>query len=633
MKRRTPAGAPLNAAVIWSVDPHAKILSSTLPPRESTGKPPKALRLRAARNESEPFQIAIHAHAPLVIRSLHCSDLVKQGASIPSRSLWLRHVELVPVRFPTSGIPAEELVCLAPAFIPDPILRQQIRYIPPGQTRSVWGNIAVPAKAEPGKYRGHVSVDTSHGVLRIPLSLEVLPFALPRARSFDMSLWFWPEIMAEAHRVELWGEGFWDLLSEYAANMASHGQTAILTPHLFGPGLVEARRTARGEYRFDFSRFDRWIGIFLRAGFRWIEGAHLAAKDNNLPEARWPMVTMPLSVFDEKEGRLESHPAVPFSIPLPQPYGEVLDAFLPALVSHLEAKGWRKRFLLHVSDEPNEKRMEPYLFLVRYIRERAAGIPLIDAVSQPASAEALDIPVPLMSFHHKDEALYSRMVASGKRVWTYNANGPRGAYPNRYLDQPLLKIRIVGWLCWRYGLSGYLHWGLNFWRRVWYLPDARGKLVRVMSLPGNSNPWLDASSEAPLTLPPGDPFIIYSPRPAGLEDKNLMHPPLEAGASPLVTNDTLSEHPGIVDSIRWEMTRKASDDYEYLCLLSREISRARKDGRRAEADKAQRLLSVIIEKVAADWTSYTRDPEVLLRARARIAREIIALRRGRIGRQ
>jgi hypothetical protein len=50
----------------------------------------------------------------------------------------------------------------------------------PGVTRQLWVTLAVPARAEPGTYSGAVVLEAGRGrLVRVPLEVEVLPFALP----------------------------------------------------------------------------------------------------------------------------------------------------------------------------------------------------------------------------------------------------------------------------------------------------------------------------------------------------------------------------------------------------------------------------------------------------------------------
>ena len=61
------------------------------------------------------------------------------------------------------------------------------------------------------------------------------------------------------------------------------------------------------------------------------------------------------------------------------------------------------------------------------------------------------------------------------------------------------------------------------------------------------------------------------------------------------------------------------EDYEYLWLLRKKIDEKKNSAEAAEAEKA---LQQVLSEVASSLTDYTRDPNVLLRGREKIAKQI-----------
>ena len=113
----------------------------------------------------------------------------------------------------------------------------------------------------------------------------------------------------------------------------------------------------------------------------------------------------------------------------------------------------------------------------------------------------------------------------GGQGWYYICMYPRGSYLNRFVDYPLLKIRLLPWLNFRYALSGYLHWGGNFWTDD----------------PIND---LQPNWEGDDVLPAGDDAIVY-PDPA---------------------ND------GVFVSTRLEVMREGVEDYELLAKTQAQLA-------------------------------------------------------------
>src|SRR5260370_631163 len=135
--------------------------------------------------------------------------------------------------------------------------------------------------------------------------------------------------------------------------------------------------------------------------------------------------------------------------------------------------------------------------------------------------------------------------AGGGQCWYYICLDPRGKYLNRFIDFRSLKVRLLPWVNYRYGLTGYLHWGGNFWTDQPFenvQPDWGGGFF----------------------LPAGDNAIVY-PDP---------------------------KHEGVFISVRLEVMREGIEDYELL------MEAARHDPERTDA---------LARMVMPSFTDYVRD--------------------------
>ena len=135
--------------------------------------------------------------------------------------------------------------------------------------------------------------------------------------------------------------------------------------------------------------------------------------------------------------------------------------------------------------------------------------------------------------------------------------------------------------------------------------------------------------------------MVYPPRDPLSKDPDVLVPDLPdvmvkylEGHPPEGDGDdgpSLEEsHPrimGVVDSIRWEQVREGIEDYGLLWMLSEEIEKAQGNAAHADAARdAREKLEEIVERIAPDWTRYTRDPSAIEAARGSIAEEIVKLR-------
>ena len=617
-----------NLLLAWPVDGLDKVFADTSPPTNA----PTTISLTAAAGECEVAQIAVHAPTDELLLDLpEVSALTSDKAEIPPDRVTCRFVELVPVRFSTQGVPTDELIRIAPGYYPDPLCLEDCMCVPAGQTRTVHLRVDIPRDTPAGRYKGSIKVKTSGGDAKIAIDLTVWPICLPEHIPCAMTLWVWPAIIAKYHCVQLYSEPFWKLLEGYAAEMAAHRQDTIFTTILGPDALIDITKTSQG-YTFDFTRFDRWVKLFLDAGFTQIEGGHLYD--------RWYKF---VRVQDEtlgKETLIEMGPTL-------QAFSEnvelmtLLSHLFEALRDHVRQAGWSDCYMQHIYDEPAGEQIPIYFGLVELVRNIWPDVPFIDAAdAEPKILDALGILVPLVDSRFAFRNLPQYHLA-GKTCWCYTCNHPRGRYPNVFLDSPLLKTRIIPWIMYRYGITGFLYYALGYWENQHDVPRDRfdphtGELDTSMSL---YNPWLDPAQNATWQVPPGSSGFVYPPRDPCSQDPSILAPKLVENFNrvraghPSVKEDEapnprrMKTPPGVVGSLRWEQLREGIEDYGLLCLLDEEITKAAKNPmKRSTAKQTRANLDRLIQTVAPDWENYTRDPAAIETARREVAQNIIMLR-------
>lgn len=610
--------------IAWPVSGLEKVFSDA----EAPSRPADRIDLRAATGECEVAQIAVHArddelllHAPRS-SSLRCGNEV-----IEAESVQCRFVDLVPVRFNTQGVPSGELVRAAPGYFPDPLCLEQCMHVPRGQTRAIWVRVKVPTDTAPGEYGGEIIVATDRGEVAIDLSLTVWPVRLPEKIPFGLTLWVWPFLIAKYHCVQLYGESFWTLLDRYAVEMAEHRQDTIFTPIVGPDALIDVIRQRDGRYRFEFDNFDRWVKIFLGAGFTRIEGGHVYDDSIKFQRITDEVTGACLSIekgvaaenFDESDE-----------------YVDLLRQLLRALREHLQRQGWQNHYVQHIFDEPQGPMVAVYLQLANVIRDVWPEVKFIDAAdADPALFEVIDILVPLVD-HRSAFQEAERFANAGKSLWCYTSNHPRGGFPGTYLDLDLLKVRIIPWIMWRYGVSGFLFYALGYWEVQFPVDRHRfdpygGECDDSITL---YNPWLDPAQNATWRCPPGSWGFCYPPRDPYSQDPRILAPRMienfnrlrgGEGSNP-EDEGPLAEHmrvlPGPVGSIRWEQLREGVEDYGLLCVLQSAIDTAPPEAAR----RAREAVHDIVHEIAPDWEHYTRRHEDIDRARLAVVEQITSLR-------
>ncbi len=525
---------------VWPADALEKVFQDAKPP----DKPADKISLEAARGETVSAQAVARSDEVHMVLRGSCTVLKREGgARIPPPQV--RCAAYVPVRENTPGTPPEHLVRKAPADFPDPLLEGHA-YVLRGTAQPIWLTIRVPAEAPAGKYVGTLTFHAHYaGQAELPVEVTVHDVLLPAERTLKVTNWFSLGAIATYHGCAMWSDRYWELLEAYARNMADHRQNVALTSLR---ELIDFKPGPDGKLTFGWERFDRYVKLFTKAGVvGYVEGSHLGHREGG----DWGAKRFVIWTYRVADGKVAAGSAVAGSDEAKQ----FLQQFLPALQDHLAERGWLDVYFQHLCDEPIDANADSYNTLLADVRRFGPKLKTIDA-NMCEKIDGLSVWVPILNIWHKQYAFYQqRQREHNEEVWFYTCLGPTGTYANRLIDYSLLKVRLLHWLNFHYGATGYLHWGYNHWA----VP------VPMMDVERVHNPTR--------CLPPGDAGIIY-PGPSG----------------PL-------------DSIRFEAMRDGIEDYELLKLL------AKKD-----ADAARKIS----ESIIFDFDRYESDGSSFRAARRRL---------------
>lgn len=491
------------AISVWPVDSLVKVF-----PDDEPGKNRASERAwLIARNGHTSVQFAVRSASPLENFDIRVALHAGLSAEI-------RRAGYVPVRAKPPKSPDDELARMSPGKFPDPLFEDLPFTLRANETTPVWITISAPTGTAPGHYKSEIEFRSgSKTVARTSFHIQVTPAIVPARQTLKVTNWFNLDETAMRQYYDLSAAPgrYWDLIANIARVIAEHRQNTILTPVL---SLTDARLN-EGSVAYDFSRLDRWVEIFTRAGAAdVIEGGHLIDRAGGydtplrIPAFVVDNGTVRRDLLEASDPRVETH----------------ISSFLPALYAHLKEKGWLDRYVQHVLDEAHGSEPPVYLNLVKLVRKTLPGVPTIDAIDQHAGllGDACDIWVPQLGrFDDAFDAIREH-VRKGGQAWYYVCLFPQTRHMNRFIDYPLLKTRLLHWFNFRYDLTGYLHWGGNHW-------DADPFT--------NTEPALDNGAEV---LPSGDAFITYPWR-----EKNSIH-----------------------SSIRFEAMREGIEDYELLRVLA-----------------------------------------------------------------
>jgi hypothetical protein len=520
---------------VWPVDSLTKVF-----PNDSPGTHLVTPDFWAARGQHVSIQFAIRSRKALKNLSAEVNLKNAKGEILDGSTV--RQVGYVVVGSHTDDTPADELIGEAPGWYPDPLWNLPMD-LDGNRTHSLWVTVAVPSDAASGSYRGTLFVRAGEkAVARTEFRLHVVAATVPSQRTLKVTNWF---NVGDAASRQFYGapqfsDSWWTLIENLGKVMSEHRQNMVITPlmDLITPHVDGSVLT------YDFSNFDRWVETFRRAGVvGYIEGGHLLSRAGSYDAA----LTVPAFVIEN--GKVSQQDLAPGD-PRVEPY---LTSLLSALNTHLTEKNWKSIYFQHILDEPHGTEPPQYARVAELVHRNLPGVLTMDAIDASDMQDELrtycDIWVPQLGRFDSQMDLIRDRIQSGHEVWFYTCLFPNKRYLNRLMDYPLLKVRLLHWLNFRYGFTGFLHWGWNFWT-----PEP----VK------DTQPVIDANTQL---LPSGDAFIVYPDR---------------AGKS-------------VYSSIRLETMRAGIEDYELLMLL-----------RQKNPAVAEQLSQTAIQSL----TEYVRDPAV-----------------------
>ena len=417
----------------------------------------------------------------------------------------VRKTGLVPAQMPCYKERDGHELRIFPGLFPDPLLPVDENRIVllPDQWRSIWITIEPNGRFSKGVYPVSLSFfsKTKGDLGSAVFSIKILPHKLPE-QTIKHTEWFHTDCIATHYGVEIFSEKHWELIDRYMQTAAANGINMVLTP-LFTPPLdtspggerptvqlVDVKRS-RDSYSFGFDRLKRWIRLCDKNKIAFFEFSHLFTQwgARHAPKIMALDNGVIIPIFGwETDARADA-------------YRSFLSQFLPCLRSFIEEHHLEERCFFHVSDEPGINDLEAYTYAASILKEYLPGYPIIDALSSYEFYSSGAVRTPIPAEDHIDPFIENQVPD----LWTYYCCGQYKVVPNRFLCMPSSKNRIIGFLFFKYGIKGFLHWGYNFW----YSRNSRHPADPFCSTDGDCG------------FPAGDPFVVYPGKDGPIESLRL----------------------------------------------------------------------------------------------------------------
>ena len=407
----------------------------------------------AWRNESVHGQFVVWAKDPAQRLRASVSPLkTADGKTLPANSVSTRFV-----RYIVGHATREGEVTQAEQLFGDCLDDAEQLDLPPQGYRPVWFTVRVPAAAEPGFYRGTLTLRVNaNDTLEFPLSLTVKGRTLPAPKDWRIFVDFWqhPWAVARYHGVKPFSKLHYAFMELYLKELASLGQkviTATVVDRPWGQGnnyegfgsMVEVVKRADGTWRYDYSIFDEYVAFAKTCGL----GPQIHC---------YTLAGFKTTYTDEATGEtLLSVPA--------HERKAYWTRFLGDFERHVAAKGWLGDVYLAL----DESAPEVLKASADLLRAAAPGLKLAMAGERkPSEYAGVEIDNFSEYIGHVTPAFLEEAKgrrAKGLTTSYYICCGP--GRPNTFLRSPLNESVWQGLYTVATGIDGILRWAAFTWPR------------------------------------------------------------------------------------------------------------------------------------------------------------------------
>lgn len=502
-----------------------------------------AIQLYAAKNEFEPFQIVLRPNTAGSVQ-ISLPTPFRHADGATLDRVEIRRVGYVRITQPSDANSIKS------QEVPDPLIKTQFgaqETLSAAQNQPFWVTVYVPENAPAGDYQTSLHVASASGEADIPLRLHVFDFSLPKKLGFD---------------------GQWNTSFQALGGSASLAAAQKLKDFFFEHRLTPTSVAWPAGLNYNGGV------VYDCAGGKFVENASDPYDISQLGPKYidgkgWNGVGFP---------SFQAMQFVNNSTPRPDPfcgvargsdhygtaaYNAAWSKLLSALDAYLVSHSWQGRGYYYVQNEPQNQADHDLAAHLAGLSKAAAPNLRIAISEEPkpeiaqnpkANGKSYDIWIADLSAFKPDYAKTRQEL--GEQVFWYFLYGDMPPYFNPItIDHQGIETRVPFWGAWRYRVSGFAYYSTTGW---------------------GADPY---SNPRPMgTAQNGDGFLLYPP--IGGE---------------------------LTTSIRWELLREGSEDFEYLLLAN--------GGTLPKTPDVSAGVDTTAHSVVQSPTSFTRDSAALLNLR------------------
>ncbi len=333
-------------------------------------------------------------------------------------------------------------------------------HVLPNVTQALWLCVEVSSAAAEGSFTVPYTVHTSLGEYLLSLTLHVHRAVLPEPKDSAFGHEYFFSISgfgADAvhpvtpfYSCEMYSEEWWQLMTAYAHRMKELRVNSLYVNALTLLKDSGSRKTGEGEWDFSFTLLDRFVAHFLKHGsFRYLTLTAVVASADGTT----------ISSIDEMGRGCHLEIFTPDA-------DAWAEALFTALYRHFSEKGWLSMLRLHLQDEPHVTKY--WKWARAHCRACMPNVPCGEPIDTCGIGSGLgedcNIYIPRLEVYDTESAFYQTQQTAGREVWCYSCCYPEEPWwLNKFIDLPHRYARLIHWACFSQGITGFLHWGFNFW--------------------------------------------------------------------------------------------------------------------------------------------------------------------------
>lgn len=418
-------------------------------------EPRTACRLTAWRGERVSAQLLVWSAQPVERLVCTAGVLTSDEGRLPESAVRTRFVRYVMSDEFACGCCKRKPQDFAAVLTADMLDDRPSMALEACTVRPVWITVDVPQDAAPGLYRTPVTVACDGDEQRLELEVEITGRTLPAPSEwrYHLDLWQHPAAVARVEGTEMWSDAHFEALRPVMKPLADAGQKVVTATLNKDPwnhqcfdayeDMIRWTKRADGTWEYDYSLFDRWVGLCAGEGIdRQINCYSMLPWNNEL------------HYYDAAADRIveiRANPGTPEFEAMWRP-------FLRDFEAHLDAKGWLGKCCVAM-DERSPETMDAAIGLLRSAAP-GLGIAMADNHASYKRYTDLDDVCVQIDCRVADEDL-ARRRRDGLLTTYYVCCS--SAFPNTFTFSEPWEAVYMAWFAAACGYDGMLRWSYNSW--------------------------------------------------------------------------------------------------------------------------------------------------------------------------